>query len=97
MNKLPNSITRKLRKISFTSAATLLNHVRGLLAAWNYAQGNPCTWSKRNAARESRMGQQRGLEARHACHAESCRQGYLTKIALVEAGKGRNTLAGIPA
>jgi len=95
--KLPNVLTRQLRKISFTSAATLLNHVRGLLAAWNYAQGNPCTWRKRYAARESLLGQKQGIKANHARHAESCRQGYLSKIALVEAGKGHNTLAGIPA
>lgn len=94
---LPNVITRQLRKISFQTKASLLRHVTSLLAAWNYAQGNPCTWRKRNAARESLLGQRRGLKANHARHAEACRQGYLAKINLVEAGKGHNTLAGIPA
>lgn len=95
--KLPHSITRQLRQISFKTKESLLRHVTGLLAAWNYARGNPCTWRKRNAKRESLLGQMRGLKASHARHAESCRQGYLAKINLVEAGKGHNTLAGIPA
>lgn len=95
--KLPNSITRQLRQISFKSKASLLRHVTHLFAAWNYKQHNPCAWRKRNAARASSLGQKQGLKANHARHAESCRQGYLAKIALVEAGKGRNTLAGIPA
>ena len=95
--KLPNAIIRQIRGIAFKSKASLLRHVTFLLAAWSYARGNPCTWRKRNAAHESLMGQQRGLKASHARHAESCRQGHLTKSALVHASKGHNTLAGIPA
>lgn len=95
--KLPNVITRQLREISFKTKASLLRHVSSLLAAWNYAKENPCTLRKRDARRASLMGQGRGLQSNHARHAESCRQGYLAKIALVDAGKGCNTLAGIPA
>jgi len=95
--KLPNIITRQLRKISFKTKASLLRHVTNLLASWNYKQNNPCAWRKRNAARMGRLNQKRGLIANHARHAEACRQGYLAKINLVEAGKGNNTLAGIPA
>lgn len=97
MKNIPHSIIRQLREISFKTKASLLRHVQSLLAAWNYSRGNPCTWAKRNAKRQSLLGQQRGLKATHACHAEACRQGYLAKIALVEAGKGHNTIAGIPA
>ena len=95
--KLPNAITRQLRKISFKTKDSLLRHVLGLLASWNYAQGNPYTWRKRDQRSASLMGQGTGLQRNHARHAESCRQGYLAKIALVDAGKGRNTLCGIPA
>ncbi len=95
--KLPNVITRQLRKISFKSAASLHRHLRSLISAWNYTQSNPCTWSKRDAERKNHLSQKRGLKANHARHAMSCGQGYLYKLALVEAGKGHNTLAGIPA
>lgn len=94
---LPNIITRQLRKISFKGNASLVRHVTGLLAAWNYSRGNPCTWAKRNARRQSLLGQRRGLNATHSRHAEACRQGYLAKIALVEAGRGHNAITGIPA
>lgn len=95
--KLPNFITRLCCKISFKSSESLLRHVRTLLAAWNYRQGNPCRWRKRNAVREGLLAQRAGLKANHARHAEACRQGYAAKIILVNASKGHNTLSGIPA
>lgn len=93
--KLPHSITRQLRQISFKTKESLLRHVTSLLAAYRYSQLNKQRDARHACERNQR--QNKSCAARHARHARSCRQGYLAKINLVEAGKGCNTLAGIPA
>jgi len=90
---IPAAISRQIRKISFKSPASMLRHFNSLMIAWVNSD------KRRHARRvnERRLKQLAGLQRRHSAHAESCRQGYLAKINLVEAGKGHNTLAGIPA
>ena len=90
---IPHFISRLMRSIRFRSHVSAQRHFRQLMGSFFYSRAN-AEQNRFEAAAQARK-QQLQRARNLAVHRRACLQGYDHKRSMI--GRGKNTLAGIPA